>query len=670
MKASLFSLLNTGLLFPAPGQCRSVYPSFTVLHASPFDFVSAQKTNAIPVPSGAGLFTIDQPGKPKTSKMTLESAPQLSLFPFNSLLISAGADLPPGSLLNLEVKILAGDAASGEELHWSKWYRLGTFNPCGDSYSGDPQSDADAELQVDELVLKRPGNGFKYRITLETDSRPMPVLRFVALTYTDKNAKYDEAAATASMAAKNVTKNPPWLLARPLPQYSQMAQQQKYARDICSPTALAMLLGSWGRNTPVMDIVQGVYDGGAGIYGNWSFNAAYAASLGQDAFVSRFNTITDAEYELAHGRPFAASITYGPGELKNAPIKKTKGHLVAVKGINEKGDFLVNDPAAPSDNVVPRTYERKQFAAAWLKNKYGLVYRLLPKFPKYMKTALPCAEILEKLPAKDQAERKGTQLLLGETVRVDEVRDGWAKAYGLEQGYYLSHGEQGWKGYPGWIPLSQLVTDDDYGYDYCVKAASTTAAVSSGADFVRQPLYMGTRLLGLGKTSDGRIKTLLPGGRAAYVEEKDLLHYKNVPQKDALRQSLIDTALLLLDSPYEWGGRTAAGIDCSGFTNIVYRVHGIDLPRNADDQYLAAKSVKGKNLEKGDLIFLADQAKKDKITHVMLYDGEGQVIEAVMDAGKVRSIAFLERFGKNPSDISNGELINGSKVYFASIISN
>ena len=665
MKASLFSLFNMGLLFPAAGHCRSVYPSFTALHSSPFDFAGAQMVNAVPAAPEAGLFTIDQPGKSGNSRMTLESAPQLSLFPFNSLLLSAAADLPRGSSMSLEVKVLTGDAnRQPQELRWSKWYRLGTFSSRGDSSSGDKQTDDDAELQVDELVLKRPGNGYKYRVTLETDSRPMPALRLVAVTYTDKNAVYDDKAA---LGAKD-RKAPPLLAANAVPGYSQMTQQQRYARDICSPAAMTMLLGSWGQPCAMMDVAQGVYDSGAGIYGNWAFNTAYAGSRGLDTFVTRFNTVGDAEYELAHGRPFAASVTYGPGELKNSPIKKTRGHLVVVKGLNEKGDFLVNDPAAPSDLNVPRVYSRSEFAAAWLKNKYGLVYRMLPKFPRHMRVALPASDLLAAPPSAGKPDRRETQLLLGETVRVDGIRAGWAQAYSLEQGYYQSPQPQGWKGYPGWLPMFSLVQDDDYGYDYCVRVASATALVGSGAAFTQQPFYMGTRLLGLGKTADGRVKALIPGGRAAYIEEKDLLYYKDIPTGQTLRDSLIGTARLLLDAPYQWGGRTVAGLDCSGFINIIYRVHGMDVPRNASDQYLAAKPLAGKKLRKGDLVFLADQAKKDKITHVMLYAGDGQLLEAVMDPGKTRQISFLERLGKEPGDIANGELINGNKVYFAAFI--
>lgn len=654
-----------GLLLPAPGHCRSVYPSFTVLHSSPFDFAGAKLVNAVPAPPEAGLFTIDQPGKSTNSRMTLESAPQLSLFPFNSLLLSAAADLPKGSSISTEVKVLTGDPnAHPQNLRWSKWYRLGTFSTRGDSASGDKQSDDDAELQVDELLLKRPGNGYKYRITLETDSRPMPALRLVAVTYTDKNAAYDDKAALGPASRKFE----PVLASNEVPGLSQMTQQQRYARDICSPAAVTMLLGSWGRQCSMIDVAQGVYDSGAGIYGNWTFNTAFAGALDLNAFVSRFNTVGDAEYELAHGRPFAASVTYGPGELKNSPIKKTRGHLVVVKGLDEKGNFLVNDPAAPSDTKVPRVYSRSEFAAAWLKNKYGLAYRMLPKFPKYMKVAIPAADLLAAPAAAGKPDRLETQLLLGETVRVDSIKDGWAKAGSLEQGYYLPARKPGWSGYPGWMSMFSLAQDDDYGYDYCVKTASAAALVGSDASFVQQPFYMGTRLLGLGKTADGRIKALIPGGRAAYISEKDLLHHQDAPSGDKLRDALIDTATMLLGAPYRWGGRTVAGLDCSGLINIIYRVHGMDVPRNASDQYLAAKSISGKKLRKGDLVFLADQEKKDKITHVMLYAGDGQLVEAAMEPGKTRRISCLERLGKEPGDIANGELINGNKIYFASFL--
>ena len=43
---------------------------------------------------------------------------------------------------------------------------------------------------------------------------------------------------------------------------------------------------------------------------------------------------------------------------------------------------------------------------------------------------------------------------------------------------------------------------------------------------------------------------------------------------------IVENAMMFLNTPYLWGGRTPFGIDCSGFSQIVYRLNGIDLPRD------------------------------------------------------------------------------------------
>ena len=48
---------------------------------------------------------------------------------------------------------------------------------------------------------------------------------------------------------------------------------------------------------------------------------------------------------------------------------------------------------------------------------------------------------------------------------------------------------------------------------------------------------------------------------------------------------MLDTARAFLDTPYVWGGMTEEGIDCSGLTQIAYRVHGYTIPRDADEQF-------------------------------------------------------------------------------------
>ena len=72
-----------------------------------------------------------------------------------------------------------------------------------------------------------------------------------------------------------------------------------------------------------------------------------------------------AAWCLTRGLPVIASIRYGEGELEGAAIQATSGHLVVLTGC-EDGVVLVNDPAAPTRDAVPRRYRRDELTRAWL----------------------------------------------------------------------------------------------------------------------------------------------------------------------------------------------------------------------------------------------------------------------------------------------------------------
>lgn len=95
---------------------------------------------------------------------------------------------------------------------------------------------------------------------------------------------------------------------------------------------------------------------------------------------------------------------------------------------------------------------------------------------------------------------------------------------------------------------------------------------------------------------------------------------------DDIRNDIVKYALKFEGYPYRWGGTSLTkGTDCSGFTQGVFRAHGINIPRTSRAQATGGSTVSLNALKPGDLLFYK---KKGVINHVALYIGNGKVISA------------------------------------------
>ena len=119
---------------------------------------------------------------------------------------------------------------------------------------------------------------------------------------------------------------------------------------------------------------------------------------------------------------------------------------------------------------------------------------------------------------------------------------------------------------------------------------------SPSADVYEMPGYQNPFLFTLPK---GSIVAAAPGegqagwrlvrlidGRGAYMRAAQIrplpeTHYSIKQEEEALRKSLVQTALSYLHTPYRWGGKTPWGIDCSGLCSMVYLLHGIYIYRDS-----------------------------------------------------------------------------------------
>jgi len=106
------------------------------------------------------------------------------------------------------------------------------------------------------------------------------------------------------------------------------------------------------------------------------------------------------------------------------------------------------------------------------------------------------------------------------------------------------------------------------------------------------------------------------------------------------KSNLVETAFMYLNSPYLWGGKTPFGIDCSGFTQMVYRLNGYRMLRDASMQATEGDALSFiEESEPGDLAFFDNE--EGKIVHVGIIMADNYIIHA---SGKVR-IDRLDHLG-------------------------
>jgi len=106
------------------------------------------------------------------------------------------------------------------------------------------------------------------------------------------------------------------------------------------------------------------------------------------------------------------------------------------------------------------------------------------------------------------------------------------------------------------------------------------------------------------------------------------------------KNDILNTAFMYLNAPYLWGGKTPFGIDCSGFTQMVYKLNGYKLLRDASQQALQGESLSFiEESEPGDLAFFDNE--EGNIIHVGIIMEDNYIIHA---SGKVR-IDRLDHLG-------------------------
>jgi cell wall-associated NlpC family hydrolase len=223
--------------------------------------------------------------------------------------------------------------------------------------------------------------------------------------------------------------------------------------------------------------------------------------------------------------------------------------------------------------------------------------------------------------------RAVTQAVLGERVRVVALSGSWARVVVPDQPTPLDR-----RGYPGWVPVRQLTgaTVPSTGTTVTIVKATSWLRTTGGAHLLEASF--GTRLAALGR-SGAYWKVRLPDGRQARVAASSVVTH-SLP---ATSSSVVSSARRFLGLDYLWAGTSGFGFDCSGLMEVVYRVHGIRIPRDSAAQAVAGRAVARAKLRVGDLVFFA---LNGRVHHVGMYVGNGKMLHAPHTGARVQVISM------------------------------
>ncbi|UQB70357.1 C40 family peptidase [Epilithonimonas zeae] len=186
-----------------------------------------------------------------------------------------------------------------------------------------------------------------------------------------------------------------------------------------------------------------------------------------------------------------------------------------------------------------------------------------------------------------------SQLLYGESADIIEVKDNWTKI--------ITH----YDNYEAWMDTKQI------------SPVSDELITSRKRNLVKEPFQ----------------STMTESGKVLLSMGSEVNFETTAPTRGRdLSESIVNCAKEFLNVPYLWGGKSFFGIDCSGFTQIIYKIHGIKIPRDTYQQAELGEALTFiEEAKPGDLAFFENS--EGRIIHVGFILADQKIIHA---HGKVR----------------------------------
>lgn len=282
-------------------------------------------------------------------------------FSANNVVLSWNFDMPSNSGAMIEIRATNANTSTA----WYEMARIGTTT----LKNARIKSDSYGYIADDTLMLYGGWPRIEYRVTLYRKQKSAtPTLRLMSICYADTNFRVPYLSPPDPGVTKSLPV--PWRTQNNVP---------KIWNQICGPTSMSMAEQYLGVNLPTETVAVECYDSYNGIYGNWPFIAQGAAGRGLKAHMFRCNDQLPIRQEIDAGRPVILGVQWGPGELTNAPIESTDGHLILCVGYTATGDYIINDPAGSDSRWDHVIYDKNQMVHCWLWHGDGLAIVVGPQ---------------------------------------------------------------------------------------------------------------------------------------------------------------------------------------------------------------------------------------------------------------------------------------------------
>lgn len=211
-----------------------------------------------------------------------------------------------------------------------------------------------------------------------------------------------------------------------------------------------------------------------------------------------------------------------------------------------------------------------------------------------------------------------SQLIFGDSYTILEQQGKWLKISTSDCQY------EGWLG----IKYHQAISDDDF-----------AALLQTSKVIVRDFIII------VGEKSSQQLFPVFAGSSFPTPDSQGSFqlgnHFFEIPNWKSIRNNtapirqsdaMLQFATVFLRAPYLWGGRTPAGIDCSGFSQLIYKSAGISIPRDASQQVELGEPIDfASEMQVGDLAFFHND--EGRVIHVGMVCGNNKIIHA---SGQVR----------------------------------